>query len=91
MMNKLGLYIHIPFCASKCSYCDFYSFAANDSQIDEYIKALIKEIKSWSGKCKQYVVDTVYFGGGTPSLIGGERLAEIIKTIYDSFNVQLDA
>ena len=91
MMNKLGLYIHIPFCASKCSYCDFYSFAANDSQIDEYIKALIKEIKSWSERCKQYVVDTVYFGGGTPSLIGGERLAKIIKTIYNSFNVQLDA
>lgn len=91
MKNKLGLYIHIPFCASKCSYCDFYSFAANDSQIDEYIKALIKEIKNWSEKCTQYVVDTVYFGGGTPSLIGGERLAQIIKTIYDSFNVKSDA
>ena len=91
MKNKLGLYIHIPFCASKCSYCDFYSFAANDSQIDEYIKALIKEIKNWSEKCTQYVVDTVYFGGGTPSLIGGDRLVSVIKAIYSEFNVIKDA
>lgn len=88
MMNKLGLYIHIPFCASKCSYCDFYSFAANDNQIDEYVKALIKSIKYWSEKCRQYIVDTIYFGGGTPSFIGGQRLVKIIETIYNSFNIE---
>lgn len=91
MMNKLGLYIHIPFCASKCSYCDFYSFAANDNEINEYVKALIKTIEYWSEKCRKYVVDTVYFGGGTPSLIGGDRLVSIIKAIYSGFNVIEDA
>ncbi len=90
-MNTLGLYIHIPFCASKCSYCDFYSFAANDNQIEEYKKALIKTISDWSQNCKNHIVDTIYFGGGTPSLIGGERLAEIINNIYDKFNISSDA
>lgn len=87
MQNTLGLYIHIPFCASKCSYCDFYSFATNDNQIIEYKNALIKEISVWSEKCKNKVVDTIYFGGGTPSLIGGKNIFDIISCIYDNFNV----
>ena len=65
-MNKRGLYIHIPFCASKCSYCDFYSFTPNDEIIDRYLFAVIEELE----KYKIYEVDTLYIGGGTPSIIG---------------------
>lgn len=80
-MNKRGLYIHIPFCASKCSYCDFYSFTPNDEVIDRYISAVIKELQNY----KDYPVDTLYIGGGTPSLIGAERLTKLLKNIHELF------
>lgn len=80
-MNKRGLYIHIPFCASKCSYCDFYSFKPSDEIIDQYLFAVIEELK----KYKTYEVDTLYIGGGTPSLIGAKRLTKLLKNIRELF------
>ncbi len=85
MTNSIGLYIHVPFCLQKCSYCDFYSVALNDGVKKEYVTALIREIKQWGGKISR-PIDTVYFGGGTPSLIA-EYLPEIMDAAKSSFSV----
>ena len=76
--KPLGLYIHIPFCAGKCPYCDFYSLAADKFTADGYNAAVIKSIHSWAAKLNR-PFDTLYFGGGTPSIIGAERLSEIVN------------
>ena len=83
-MQPLGVYIHIPFCASKCAYCDFYSFAAGEEQKEAYTEALCRELAAWSGLLKR-TVDTVYLGGGTPTLLGGARLARLLETIARCF------
>ncbi len=88
-MTKLGIYIHIPFCESKCPYCDFYSIVPTSSrELDEYIISLKQYIKTspYSGE-----VDSIYFGGGTPSLMGADRLGQIVKEIKSSFNVSSEA
>ena len=91
MMNKnskaprtLGLYIHIPFCRTKCLYCDFCSFVSrNDDERERYICALLEEIKART--TKEYLVDTVYFGGGTPSLLSVEQIRRILSAVRESF------
>ena len=77
MSRKLGIYVHIPFCASKCGYCDFYSLAGCDRLMPKYQDALVAHIRESYGTLKSYEVDTVYFGGGTPSYYGAQRLAEL--------------
>ncbi len=86
-MDSLGLYIHIPFCDGKCNYCDFYSFKATNEELDNYTNILIEQIKTWGLKLNNKIVDTIYFGGGTPSLLGTERLVNIIKSIRKSFKI----
>lgn len=81
-----GLYLHIPFCAKKCAYCDFYSACVSDGMLDSYTKSLIREIKNWGGVLRRPVFDTVYFGGGTPSLLGG-RLAAVADAVYSAFEI----
>jgi len=83
----LGLYFHIPFCASKCSYCDFYSFPGTDAQMDRYTAALCRSIKAFPPE----PADTVYFGGGTPSLLGGARLTAILNAAREHFQLMRDA
>ena len=80
MINPLGLYIHIPFCEKKCNYCDFYSAFYNKDTLGVYLDALKGEIKKWGGKINR-PIDTIYIGGGTPSLLGEEiiSLADCIK------------
>lgn len=68
--EKLGLYIHIPFCRSKCDYCDFYSLANREDRMDEYQKALLAHLRETAPLAQDIPVDTVYFGGGTPSFYG---------------------
>lgn len=85
MKNKLGLYLHIPFCAAKCAYCDFYSLANRRELWDEYTDELVKRLTEWGRKCGGYTVDTVYFGGGTPSLLGGDRLFRILDAICSGY------
>ena len=81
-MKELGIYIHIPFCKQKCKYCDFISYSNNEEKIKEYIKALQKEIQIKLKKYqKEYLVDTIYLGGGTPSYIEPEKIEDIIKTV----------
>lgn len=88
---SLGIYLHTPFCVSKCPYCDFYSTTAfNEDDLDRYTQALICEIRRW-GNTLQQSADTLYFGGGTPSLLGGKRLASLIETVRHSFALSSSA
>ncbi|MBQ6816635.1 MAG: radical SAM family heme chaperone HemW [Clostridia bacterium] len=86
MINNLGLYIHIPFCTQKCSYCNFYSFNAESNLIDSYFNTLLGEITA-KGKTVTRPVSSVYIGGGTPTVAGGKRLYELLNTINKAFNV----
>ncbi len=81
-----GLYIHIPFCIKKCKYCDFNSGAAPDGVKEEYINALIREMAEYKGA----ELDTVYIGGGTPTALNTELLAELLKSIKCSFTLSKD-
>ena len=91
MPGKLGIYIHIPFCRSKCDYCDFYSLAGREGQMDLYLKALLVHIRETAPLAKGYQVDTIYFGGGTPSYFGEKRLRAVLAEIGKRFDVTRDA
>ena len=86
MDKRIGIYIHIPFCAHKCPYCDFYSKKPTELEMEKYKRALIDRIKTL-GEKYPYAVDTVYFGGGTPSVMGAGDLSEILGQIRASFRV----
>ena len=90
MSNSIGLYIHIPFCKHKCPYCDFFSGNAGENAFDNYVIVLKDKIKYWSEKAKRDVA-TVYFGGGTPSVLGADRLCDILDFIKFNFNIQNNA
>lgn len=83
--KKLGIYLHIPFCRSKCAYCDFYSLANREDQMDRYLAALLTHLRETAPQAKGYLVDTVYLGGGTPSIFGAQRLKALlgeVKRLY---------
>lgn len=79
--KRLGVYIHIPFCASKCGYCDFCSLAGKDKLMHYYQDALLIQIQETAPRLKEYLFDTVYFGGGTPSYYGAKRIVEILDEL----------
>ncbi len=81
----LGLYIHIPFCKQKCTYCDFCSFPSGSELIERYVKALTNEIALASTTVEGSVVDTVFFGGGTPTLLSAEQLRRIFNAVEQHF------
>ena len=87
MDGALGLYIHIPFCRSKCDYCDFYSLPGREDRMDGYQRILLTHIRRTAEKTGPLPVDTVYFGGGTPSCYGAERLCEALAALGDCFSV----
>ena len=89
--QTLGLYIHIPFCASKCGYCDFYSCAGKETMMQEYQNALLTHIEESLPRMQRYFIDTVYFGGGTPSYYGSEFLCEILQVIKSGGRLLRDA
>ena len=89
--EKLGIYIHIPFCRSKCDYCDFYSLAGREDRMDAYQKALLAHISETAVMAASFQVDTIYFGGGTPSFYGEKRLRELLAAIQKQFKVDGDA
>ena len=90
--TPLGIYIHVPFCRSKCQYCDFYSIATKDDRLmDDYLDAVCNHIKEAGALAPGYQVDTVYFGGGTPSFFGADGMATILTAIRRSFDVYSDA
>ena len=83
-MKNIGLYLHIPFCKSKCPYCDFYSFSGKNNQKDEYTSVLKEKILS-SISTLQCKGDTLYIGGGTPSVLGAENLANLVNACNSGF------
>jgi len=88
----LGIYVHIPFCRSKCQYCDFYSLTTRDDALmDDYMDAVCAHIREAGELAPNYLVDTVYFGGGTPTCFGAEGLAAILTAIRKYFDVSPDA
>ncbi|MGV8905548.1 MAG: radical SAM family heme chaperone HemW [Acetobacterium sp.] len=94
-MSGLGIYCHIPFCIKKCAYCDFPSFNINsEDEIKSYFKALQKEIKAFASKHKNDklpLVDTIYFGGGTPSAVAPEYISDTMALLHDVFTISKDA
>ena len=91
MADKLGIYVHIPFCRSKCDYCDFYSLAGQEREMDRYQKALLAHMRETAPLAQGIPVDTIYFGGGTPSFYGAKRIRELLTHLHKLFQVEKDA
>ena len=95
MKKKLAIYIHIPFCVRKCAYCDFLSAPATQELQEQYAGALVREIRDWEkwypGRKDSYLVNSVFFGGGTPSILQPELLTGVADAVRDSFEMSCDA
>ena len=87
-MKSLGIYVHIPFCIKKCLYCDFCSFPDSLCDMGAYTDELCRRIREARDACLEYTVDTVYFGGGTPTLLPISELKKLFLALYDSFNIE---
>ena len=81
-----GIYFHIPFCKTRCSYCDFYS-TTDKNKVPELIKAELKEVDLRKNYLSNEVIETIYFGGGTPSLISPGNIEKLINTVYKNFKI----
>ena len=90
-MNNLSLYIHIPFCIRKCHYCDFLSAPCDDKTRQDYVNALCREIAQRAEEFQDRKVDTIFFGGGTPSVLSAEQMEQIVSTIRRHFQILSDA
>lgn len=88
MAETIGLYVHIPFCQKLCHYCDFLTFEDQDDVIPQYVDYLIKEMQLYQDR--DYILDTIYFGGGTPSHLEADLMAKIMDGIYATFKVTDD-
>ena len=82
-----GVYLHIPFCRSRCSYCDFATGMYEAELAERYVRALAKEIGNWNEIESPIAVDTVYFGGGTPSLLTPAQIEQILQVVHDRFEI----
>jgi oxygen-independent coproporphyrinogen III oxidase len=89
-MNPLGIYIHIPYCLHKCGYCDFNSHPENREESEIYVDALLSEIKYYSTKMTEQPVSTVFFGGGTPTLLPPDSLDKILSCVKNHFHLTED-
>lgn len=89
--RKIGLYIHIPFCIQKCQYCDFLSFQTGEEEKEQYVEKLLLEMKVRSANFKDCVVDTVFLGGGTPSILTEKQIERIMQEVFADFAVSEDA
>lgn len=85
MSRKIGIYIHVPFCESKCPYCDFFSVPCDEETMDKFVAKVCEDVRKWSRINRK--ADTLYFGGGTPSLLGTKRIEKIINSVSESFAV----
>ena len=86
-MKKAGIYIHIPFCTVKCIYCDFYSITERKDIIHRFINAIIREIEMCNSDVSEWTFDTIFIGGGTPSLLNGSKIEKIISALYKKFDL----
>ena len=87
----LGLYIHIPFCIKKCKYCDFNSFKLNIDEKKKYISALEQEMKLYKDEVKDKEIDSIFIGGGTPTVLNGDEIKTLFKKINENFKIKEDA
>src|SRR5262245_61822302 len=90
-MGQAGIYLHIPFCRSRCSYCDFATGMYESDAAEHYVAALTKEFRRWSEVKSSGSVDTIYFGGGTPSLLTTSQLNQLLEAVRSRFDVAPDA
>lgn len=90
-MKNLSIYIHIPFCIKKCNYCDFLSAPADEETKKRYVDRLLEEMKEASGAYCEYEVVSVFFGGGTPSVLAGEDTGRIMELLKKKFRIRPDA
>ncbi len=86
-MKTAGIYIHIPFCKSKCIYCDFYSVTGQNERIEYFVNALIHEIEICSNKITDWTFDTIFIGGGTPSLFNAHQVEKIIEALNNRYDL----
>ncbi|MCI8858339.1 MAG: oxygen-independent coproporphyrinogen III oxidase [Lachnospiraceae bacterium] len=89
--KELELYLHIPFCVRKCDYCDFLSMPADEDLRRHYVDCLIEEIKQKAALCSEYRVTSVFFGGGTPSILPGVQIWELMEALQRNFKICEDA
>ena len=86
-MQTSGIYVHIPFCKAKCIYCDFYSVTGQEERIEIFINALIHEIARCSFDTSKWTFDTIFIGGGTPSLLSANQMERIIIALNNKYNL----
>lgn len=89
--QPIGLYVHIPFCASKCVYCDFASYAGREAEIPRYVDAVIREITRRGEETGHPSADTIFLGGGTPSLLSESQVTRILQALSEAFPIEEDA
>ena len=87
----ISLYVHVPFCLSKCPYCDFNTYQGIESQFDDFLTAVIQEIAAWSVALGRPTVNTIFLGGGTPSYLPNGEVARILDAVARSYSVRVDA
>ncbi|NLM12333.1 MAG: oxygen-independent coproporphyrinogen III oxidase [Epulopiscium sp.] len=91
MDNQISLYIHIPFCQSKCYYCDFASYANKNEQMDSYVLALKEEMNQYGTLLQNHEINTIFIGGGTPTVLSPHLLHSIFESLFHNFNININA
>ena len=86
--QPIGLYVHVPFCVSKCAYCDFASYAGREADIPRYVDAVIREITRRGAETGHPKADTIFLGGGTPSLLDEFQVTRILDALFEAFPME---
>lgn len=89
--GQVGIYLHIPFCVKKCNYCDFLSAPADWNTQKRYVEALKKEISFYQDRLENYTISSIFFGGGTPSVLEEKWIKELLEIIFEAYSVEEDA
>ncbi|MBN2579234.1 MAG: radical SAM family heme chaperone HemW [Pirellulales bacterium] len=89
--SPIGLYVHVPFCVSKCAYCDFASYAGREADVAGYVEAVVREITRRSEETRHPRADTIFLGGGTPSLLSELQVARILEALFEAFAIEEEA
>ena len=89
--QPIGLYVHVPFCVSKCAYCDFASYATREADIPRYVDAVVREITRRGAETGHPKADTIFLGGGTPSLLSESQVTQILDTLFKTFPIEQGA
>lgn len=89
--GQVGIYLHIPFCVKKCNYCDFLSASADWNTQKRYVEALKKEISFYQNRLENYTISSIFFGGGTPSVLEERWIKELLEIIFEAYSVEDDA